>query len=469
MVDYALAAKITPFQAPNVLALAQQGQQMQTNMLAAQKFQQDLQLRSGLMREIEGGLDLTSPEAVNRLARYSPELALTLAKGQADIAQSRAAAESSRASAAAARATAAFTGKKIEEADLALVGKHGDAAREGFARILNLAQDDPELASQAYDAMLSDIRKKSPALASQFSPKFSVDAARRGLLTVEQLQAQALPQKPEIIDLGNGVKGIRDPRNPNVVRELGVVPFGAEGIPAPRAEAPVSGPMGGAPLAAAPAAPVGAFGSLAGAAPALQGTATIPASELAARKKLSESGARVEEERQKTVARETAKESVASDARKRGAAEVLAALPEKDIEKLIMRSTSGGFEITGASIPGYFGVSTSGMEAIRQLETLGGDLTLRLLGGKLGAGISNRDVELVQATLGQIANPKVPAEERLAAFRQLMNNLRSTSGGGKIEIAPGSAKTKAPAAGAIEDGYRFKGGDPRNPSNWEKL
>ena len=28
--------------------------------------------------------------------------------------------------------------------------------------------------------------------------------------------------------------------------------------------------------------------------------------------------------------------------------------------------------------------------------------------------------------------------------------------------------SKGPKVGSVQDGYRFKGGDPANPSNWEK-
>lgn len=35
--------------------------------------------------------------------------------------------------------------------------------------------------------------------------------------------------------------------------------------------------------------------------------------------------------------------------------------------------------------------------------------------------------------------------------------------------AAAAATTTAPKVGAIDDGYRFKGGDPKNPKNWEKV
>ncbi len=39
----------------------------------------------------------------------------------------------------------------------------------------------------------------------------------------------------------------------------------------------------------------------------------------------------------------------------------------------------------------------------------------------------------------------------------------------KLGIPKAGSQPPAPAVGTIEDGYRFKGGDPANPANWEKL
>jgi hypothetical protein len=40
----------------------------------------------------------------------------------------------------------------------------------------------------------------------------------------------------------------------------------------------------------------------------------------------------------------------------------------------------------------------------------------------------------------------------------------ATAGGAKVKSTSGS-----PAVGTIEDGHRFKGGDPSKPENWEKV
>lgn len=70
-----------------------------------------------------------------------------------------------------------------------------------------------------------------------------------------------------------------------------------------------------------------------------------------------------------------------------------------------------------------------------------------LLGAQLGGKVSDAD----QATLAQIR-----------ASRDAL--IRGNSGGSQQQNTDG-----APQAGAVVNGYRFKGGDPNSQSNWEKV
>lgn len=160
-------------------------------------------------------------------------------------------------------------------------------------------------------------------------------------------------------------------------------------------------------------------------------SAALPASQFTA--DLAQQA--IQQEAEKTRARETAKSEVVSEERRRGAGEVLKALNDAKLEDLISQSTSGIVQRTLAGVPGAFGTATPGMQKIGQLETIGGDLALRLLSGKLGGGTSDNDVKLVQSTLADIANPDKPANQRLAAFRQLKQNLKSLSEGKEITVA----------------------------------
>jgi hypothetical protein len=71
---------------------------------------------------------------------------------------------------------------------------------------------------------------------------------------------------------------------------------------------------------------------------------------------------------------------------------------------------------------------------------------------------------------GQIEGVIRVAEQDMANRKQQLNarvkdiqeRIRGGSGGG-------AASSVAPAVGTVEDGYRFKGGDPANSENWEKV
>jgi hypothetical protein len=195
----------------------------------------------------------------------------------------------------------------------------------------------------------------------------------------------------------------------------------------------------------------------------------LPASQVIAERQAAAASAAATAKGQETRAVESAKNQVSSEERRRGAAEVLAALSDPAIETLIMGSTSGYAERALAGAYGTAtGSATSGMENIGQLKTIGSQLVTQVLGGKLGGGISNADVDLIKEGVADIGNPLVPANQRLSAFRQLLKNLEMISTGKPLSIAS-PARDRSPAVGSVENGYRFKGGDPSKPSSWEKM
>lgn len=93
------------------------------------------------------------------------------------------------------------------------------------------------------------------------------------------------------------------------------------------------------------------------------------------------------------------------------------------VSKMIAASTSGPIETAGSQIPRAFGETTPGREAIAGLEVLAGEYTLEKIGGKLGAGISNEDRTFIVKTMGDIANPLIPAAERLRAWGEVKRRL----------------------------------------------
>ena len=90
---------------------------------------------------------------------------------------------------------------------------------------------------------------------------------------------------------------------------------------------------------------------------------------------------------------------------------------EDNISELISKSTSGGLQAASAGALGFlFGSSTSGMKAISALAGTANQIALDIVGGKLGAGISNDDRNFIASALGDVANPYKTAEERLAGW-----------------------------------------------------
>jgi hypothetical protein len=104
------------------------------------------------------------------------------------------------------------------------------------------------------------------------------------------------------------------------------------------------------------------------------------------------------------------------------------------VADLIRGSTSGGAEKMGADIIGfipkeYGGGATPGMKNIAELEVIGADLMLMLApGGKLGAGISNEDRRVFERLKGKMEDPSVPADTRLAAWKQLKTKMARLAG-----------------------------------------
>jgi hypothetical protein len=87
------------------------------------------------------------------------------------------------------------------------------------------------------------------------------------------------------------------------------------------------------------------------------------------------------------------------------------------VEDLISASTSGGAQMMGSDVVGYFGTATPGREALAQLEGIGKNMTFESLRGKLGSAVSDRDVMLVEQKMGDISNGNKPANERLAVWQ----------------------------------------------------
>jgi len=96
-----------------------------------------------------------------------------------------------------------------------------------------------------------------------------------------------------------------------------------------------------------------------------------------------------------------------------------------EIADLINKSTGGILQSGTAGTLGAFNVTTEGADAIARLGTRVKAMTLSLLNGKLGAGISNADRDFIEGLFGDIANPNLASGKRLAAWDEAKKRMLS--------------------------------------------
>ena len=150
-----------------------------------------------------------------------------------------------------------------------------------------------------------------------------------------------------------------------------------------------------------------------------------------------------------------------ADKKQRQARETLSMLDEA--EKLLPQATGGGLEAARDSALGYFGVATEGSKATAALNLIAAKLIANV--PRFEGPQSNIDVQFYREAAGDLANPQLPNEVRMAALQTMRNLQQKYADDGRVgPQQPGSIRP-----GAVEDGYRFKGGDPADPNNWERI
>jgi hypothetical protein len=98
------------------------------------------------------------------------------------------------------------------------------------------------------------------------------------------------------------------------------------------------------------------------------------------------------------------------------------------IADLIKESTSGRVQHIGAEAVGLTGHATPGMQNIGKLKTIVSDMVLQLTGGGLGNQVSDADREFIIERVGNLADPDVPADQRLAAWEQVKTRMGNILG-----------------------------------------
>jgi hypothetical protein len=131
----------------------------------------------------------------------------------------------------------------------------------------------------------------------------------------------------------------------------------------------------------------------------------------------------------KTLARKEAEQQIAGEIDVKANRKALATAGydvetgKDEISDLIRKSTGSylgkGYDIGGR----LFGASNEGSRALQTLVQKGNAITFGLLNGKLGAGISKSDAELVASLVAQVGDGTLPREDRLAAWGSAVDQM----------------------------------------------
>jgi hypothetical protein len=93
--------------------------------------------------------------------------------------------------------------------------------------------------------------------------------------------------------------------------------------------------------------------------------------------------------------------------------------------------------------------------AIGQLASIKDNMTFEKLRGKLGAQISDADVRLIASTMGDIADPNTPANERLAKWQNVVLPIL-VRGAGMTYVKPKGTPTGGSKGKPALDSFRRK-------------
>ena len=132
-------------------------------------------------------------------------------------------------------------------------------------------------------------------------------------------------------------------------------------------------------------------------------------------------------------------------------------------ERLVQVSTGSGLGAKRDEWAAQFGQSTPGGEAIAALRVLSGQLVSKM--PRMEGPQSDSDRLMYQQMAGDLANPNIPVPQRLAALRTLRELQQKYAG----PQAGAGGSQAAPRAGEVRKGYRFKGGNPNDRNNWERI
>jgi len=452
-VDYTIAARLGQANAApdfaNTLAQYQmmgaRAQQEQLQQLQMQKLQQEQQQQNAL-RGMLGGLDISSPEAVNVLARGGNlDEALSVQQAQRQNAALRAQEEAQRATAGyhtgmlgIAQAKLPFEERKLTQEALKEERLAGEAQsksqKTAYERDAEMLKDAENRAAKivmaggkGYDKFYSGIHDNLKSfLPDQYDEKALTNFTTQ-MSTVQENLKRA--HEFELVDRINPQTGLKEKiAVPKYAPEKGGKPVAGTQGTVQEKFGFMPGPEGtGTVIRTSPSAGTAESLPLSSGIPAPRVQAT-PEGKLTPRVDMNAPPAApanapepipgTPEYTNKKFAQQVFKNI-----------EIDPATGEDRLSKLIKQSTSGGLQNIGAGVRGFFGKGTQGAAAIGQIKTIVNDIVLDRMNGKLGAGISNEDREFFKSLQGNLDDPSIPANVRLAAWGEAKRRLSKYAGG----------------------------------------
>ena len=174
-----------------------------------------------------------------------------------------------------------------------------------------------------------------------------------------------------------------------------------------------------------------------------------------------------------TIAVEEAKSATAKKETAESKVSTLETLPPiEQINALIDKSMSSGLESRVKGITsGELGRQDESFTATAELQPIQSQIK-NLAKSMVGAGaISDYEQKMMESAAGAISDPRTPTEARKAALRVVydINQKAIAKYPDLLQRLERSKTASGPAVGTIDSGYRFKGGDPAQANNWEKV
>jgi len=241
MVDYnAALPQLTPYQAPNMLAMAEMANKMQLHQAQLAEVQRAANEQNQMRALFASGVDRGSPEALRQAYNISMGAGQALEKHQNDL----------KASALAQKKTEGELAK--QPIDLQTATAEAAAKTLAFHR-----ETAPIVKDQAtYDIWRANLLKDAPKLAAEVDPTYSPEGMQRLIMTHDasvkeyaaQTAEQRLRNRPVNINPTEKMPGMRYDPTTNTMVEMGT------GLPATaNVPLPAAGPapaVAGAPFAA---------------------------------------------------------------------------------------------------------------------------------------------------------------------------------------------------------------------------